>query len=435
MAWPLVGSGNGSLLFWPHNIMDAEMTRRASLGLCALPILVATAPVLAQEFDSDAPRDARTLLPAEMYESSVHRVENPVPIFAHTYLFKIQTEWGPVTAYSWDMLTIRLREINATRALDEVSRSKVFVESVGKSAAAPVKTAGKLLTNPLGTMRDMPRGMTSFLGRIGQSAGSSHERDDSLVGTVSGSARAKRELAFEFGVSPYSSNRVLQEQLDSVGRAAALGGLTLSAATFAMPGAIGLTFSAGRMSQDMLAQIRDKTPAELRAGNRQTLLGLGVAESDADAFLANPAYAPDRQTFFVQALGTLRGVSQPEALVRLATVAEDEDDAFLYQRIAQMTAGYSQAVERIVQLGVVRGLPVAATASNRLMVFFPADEAIWTEMMVERSAAINAIVDPLEPAGKELWISGTASELFKRKLGELGWRVQEGARGRLYDVL
>ncbi|MDJ0896582.1 MAG: hypothetical protein QNJ92_15665 [Alphaproteobacteria bacterium] len=413
--------------------MTARLLGRLGLML-ALTFVLPAAQALAQQYDDAAPRDASQLLSDEERQSPAHQVADTVPLYAHTYFFTLQTNWGPMTAFGRDMLTIRLRETYALQRLEEISSSEAFADAVKKSARAPLEGAKNLLTNPADTVANVPRGMRSFLGRIGQAANGQKESDDSLVETLGGTARAKRELAAQFGVSPYSSNRALQAELNRITNAASFGGLSMSAATFAMPGAIGLTFSAGRLNQDIAGLLRDKTPQELREANRMTLRELDISNDVIESFLANAAYTPHTETILVQSLGALRGATQIGSFVILATAADDEDDAFVYQRIAQMMAGYSNNVERVTQLGVIDNLPVAATDSRKVLVFFPADKVIWTERSEERTDVVDRIVESLQPDKKELWIAGRFSSLAKQELTARGWVLSEGARGTLYDV-
>ena len=411
--------------------MTARLLWRMAL---VLAMALALPEAHAQETDDPAPRKASQLLSPEERQSPAHQVADTVPIYAHTYFFTLQTKWGPMTAFSRDMLTIRLREIYALQRLEEISSSEAFADALKKSARAPLEGAKSLLTNPADTVSNIPRGMRSFLGRIGQAANVQEESDDTLVETLGGTARAKRELAAQLGVSPYSSNRALQAELNRITNAASFGGLSMSAATLAMPGAIGLTFSSGRLNQDIAGLLQDKTPQELREGNRMTLRELDVSNDVIESFLANAAYTPHSETILVQSLGALKGATQIGSFVILATGADDEDDAFVYQRIAQMMAGYSSKVERIAQLGVIDNLPVAATDSRKVLVFFPADKVIWTERSEERADVIDSIVESLQPDKKELWISGRFSALTKRELAARGWGLSEDARGNLYDV-
>ncbi len=54
---------------------------------------------------------------------------------------------------------------------------------------------------------------------------------------------------------------------------------------------------------------------------------------------------------------------------------------------------------------------------------------------IYRNARVDRIVDGLQPSGKQLWLSGSASPLARQNLTARGWAVNEGARGRLYNTM
>jgi hypothetical protein len=403
--------------------------------LAAFAAAMLVAPVCAQQFEPESTRSAASILPADQLRSAAHLVDPAVAIRGSAYHFAITTGWGPIAASSHDMLLIRLREIAAIQAIAQVSKTDVYMHAAAKAATAPLRTAGNLITNPVDTITNAPRGVAGMLDRVGGSAGPARRHDDDVVGTISGGAASKREIAYTYRVSPYSSNPVLQAKLNELAQAAALGGLTVSAASLAVPGVAGLAFSIGRTSEDLSAALRDKGPRELRDANREVLRALGVAPADIERFLANDAYSPAQQTYLVQSLALLRSVRQIDHFVRLASEAKDEDEAFLYQRVAQMTAGYHRVVKRITTLGVVGNVPLALTVDNVVLVLAPMDEVLWTPRTARIAQAVNSAVTPLKPARKELWIAGKVSAVAKRELAARGWAVVGGARGRLYDPI
>ena len=149
----------------------------------------------------------------------------------------------------------------------------------------------------------------------------------------------------------------------------------------------------------------------------------------------NAAYNPGVQTVLVQSLAALRGARQLESFLRLANVADDPDEAFLYHRIAQMMAGYVAQGIRIDNIGVIHGLPVALSADRDALVFMPVDELLWTPRSSQTAAAFEQIVNPLQPRCKELYIAGWASGTMKRELSARGWTLYENTRGKLYDIM
>jgi hypothetical protein len=417
------------------------LVQRAGIGApcrlgfgCAALLAVAAFPAAAQQFDSEAPRQAQRLLQPAQYQSAVHKVDDAVPVIVHTYVFKLQTKWGPMQAYGYDALVLRLRELYAVQALEDTSKTEAYGKALAKGATAPVRAVGNLVQDPGGTISGIPRGIGAMFGRIGDSLGGG-KSDDGVIATASGAAAKKREIAVRHNVSPYSANTVLQDKIGDLARAEALGGLTMSAATMAMPGGVGMVFTLTRTSQNLTALLRDRTPAELREMNYETLRALGVPVEDTRAFLANAAYNPGVQTVLVQSLGAIRGTRQLESFVRLANLADDPDEAFLYQRIAQMMAGYVAQGNRIDNVGVIHGLPVALSANRDAMVFAPMDELLLTQRSAQTLAAFEQIVNPLQPRRKELYLAGWASDLAKRELAARGWTLYENTRGKLYDIM
>ena len=88
-----------------------------------------------------------------------------------------------------------------------------------------------------------------------------------------------------------------------------------------------------------------------------------IARERADAVaLALEGLGVAKDRLLVQSLGALRGVRQLESYVRLATIADDPDEAATYRRIAQMMAGFLAQGGRIDNVGVIHGLPVALSA-------------------------------------------------------------------------
>ncbi len=399
-------------------------------SMCALLAV----PAIAQQFDSEAPRQAQRLLQPAQYQSVIHKVDDAVPVVTHTYLFTLQTKWGPMKAYGYDALVLRLRELYAIQALEDTSKTEAYGKALAQGATAPIRMAENLVTDPGATISGIPRGIGAMFGRIGDSLGGG-KGDDGVIATASGAAAKRREIAVRYNVSPYSANKVLQDKIGDLARAEALGGLTMSAATMAMPGGIGMVFTLGRTSENMTGLLRDRTPAELREMNYDTLRNLGLPVDVVRQFLANPHYNPGVQTYLTQSLGALAGVRQLDTYVRLATVADDEEDAFLYQRIAQMLAGYHRTIGRIDNVGVIHGLPLALTANRDAVVAFPLDELLWTARSSQTAAAFEQIINPLQPRRKELWVSGYVSPIAKRELGARGWIINENARGRLYDIM
>ncbi len=99
----------------------------------------------------------------------------------------------------------------------------------------------------------------------------SSDQEDSVTKSTIGFSYMKRNLAFQFGVDPYSSNPVLQDELNELAWIAFTADLAPQVGYFFMPaGAIlWMTFSATRWTSYLDEQVREflhevRTPARSR---------------------------------------------------------------------------------------------------------------------------------------------------------------------------
>ena len=206
--------------------------------------------------------------------------------------------------------------------MEGVKTSEVFGEALKRSAKAPVKFAGDMVTDPVNTINDVGVGVGKFFNSIGHSLfGGGSNAEAGAVETVIGYDVVKRQFAFQFGVDPYTTNELVQQQLIKLSRAAFAGGLPLKAATFAMPAAAGITIRATGGAYGLGELIRDKSPAELKKINGAKLAGMGVPEQTAIRFLGHPDYSPTKKTIITHMLERMDGVDGRAAFIEQASLA------------------------------------------------------------------------------------------------------------------
>ncbi len=118
---------------------------------------------------------------------------------------------------------------------------------------------------------------------------------------------AKRKIAYDLGVDVYSSNRVLQNELDGLSKAQALGSLGVSAA---IPYGGGTVVGISRMSQaagEVKRLLRDESRSGLRDFNERKLQAMGVDRSLTQRFLNHNQLSPRHKTVIVASLEKLSG--------------------------------------------------------------------------------------------------------------------------------
>ena len=206
---------------------------RLPLFLC---ILAGSLPVFAEPFEEPPTLDASAILRPEILQSPLHTVRGPVPTYSGHNSYLIDSEFGLFEADGNTQLVQRVREIHAIARLREMSRSEQYTEALKRSADGPVQLAKGLINQPVKTVTGVPKGLWKFMNRAGQSVKEAGQNrapnpyEDGAAKDLIGFSKAKRQLAGDLKVDPYSSNAVLQKELNGIGWAAYGGSMTLSVA-------------------------------------------------------------------------------------------------------------------------------------------------------------------------------------------------------------
>jgi hypothetical protein len=378
---------------------------------------------------------ASDLLPPELISGPHHRVEEAVVTDGFTHTYTIGSDYGTFVVTGDDMLRTRVREIEAIAALDEASGTEEFAKAAGRALASPFVATYNLVTDPVGSITGVPRGAWDALKRTGDlTGGERSELEDGSFRELIGFGRVKRKLARELGVDPYSSNEELQKRLNRHAWAAYAGGLPglFVPFTSADDGAerAGVASTSEARLEDLL---RHYSPEDLRRLNRIELAVMGIPEELTERFISHPWYSPRHATLLIGALSALDLASDRAVFIEQAVAAESEDDAFFYQRVAQMMRAYHErrdGIRRIVPLG--RRAVAGYTEHHALVAPFLADHAVWTRPTADFARRLaGAELEDADVARKELVLSGTLSEKARSEIEALGIDVTDRAFERL----
>ena len=257
-------------------------------------------------------------------------------------------------------------------------------------------------------------------------------QDDALSSLI-GVTRERRQLAAKVGVDPYTDYEPLAAKLKVLAEAAALGGLTVTGAMMAIPGAAGIVVSnlstantLGDMRIEELA--RNYTASQILDLNRQRLLAMGVDKKLTETMLANRNYTPVDLAALVAALDAMNGVSDRPVFIARAAMVNSRATAYFMRRHAEMAAAHHKtgAFTRFVSLG---GYPFNVARDGTVVGLMPVDVVSWTE---STSKAFNDSTSDFRRvshgAAGEIRITGSATNLAKTRLKEQGWRLVENAR-------
>ncbi|PYJ07622.1 MAG: hypothetical protein DMF06_15135 [Verrucomicrobia bacterium] len=308
-------------------------------------------------------------------------------------------------------LRIRIRELYAIDKLRGTSKTEEFTKALKAAGKQKVESVAGLVRDPVGTLKRVPEGASRFFGRIGEGLKGKSDEESNAVQGLTGVQKAKVALAAKLGVSPYSTNQELQEQLTNVARAMAGGGLVVNAAL--MP--IGAVNTVLNMNQTLQQTLVTTTPEDLRELNRKKLLGLGVSHENADEFLMHPWYSPWHETIITDALATI-GVD-PTRFLERACRALTEADANYFQRLAQILARYHKTKTPLSSIGLENDRVVAMDSNGTLVIPLSCDYAIWSEFAAARVEAFSQLPQSRsEIKGLALWVDGKVSERATQEL-------------------
>lgn len=400
------------------------LLRAAALSLAAVAMV---APTLAKDVENPPTFKASALL-GDAAQGPGYQIEETVGSDGYLRLYNVETPWGVLAVHGDQMLEVRLKEILALDALERTANSSEFRDALVNAGLKPVEFAGNLVANPAGTVKKTISGVGQMFNSIGSGIRNAGKTQDSAAASISGAAKQRRIIAFNYGIDPYTDWPPLKQRLDQLSRAAAAGGLAVTGAFMLIPGAAGTVISNVATAETLNEMIRDYSAAQLMDINRKALRALGTDPNLVEELLANTHYTPVDMTALAGALKTMGKPAGIDAFIARAAEVQSRDDAFFMRKRAELMAVYQKKTGTItgfVTLGEVP-FPLATTGGNGLAGIFPLDALSWT---AETGSAITAITRAARAQGITgpliLGITGKATPLARKQVAALGWKLEE----------
>jgi hypothetical protein len=362
-------------------------------------------------------RPVASVVPANLLRGPHYVLGPEVTTFAYLNRYAVTSDFGDFPASSDARLARLIREIAAIAELRAMQQTDAFKQAAMEAGKSPFRSAKSLIDDPVGTLSAIPEGLGSIFGRAGEQLQRSHrsQYEDGPAMQLLAVSGYKREYAAKLGVDVYSSNEVLQKELNRLAWASAGGNLTLGALSFAT-GAMALQVASDvRLLEQARSVVEATPPSELSKRNRELLARMKVPDATANGFLQNRMLSPRHQMIIVASMVALGDIPGRAQFIARASSADTEDAALLFQRMAELTAGYSARVSAVRQIAIVQNLPVVTTAKASALLL-PIDRLLWTE----RNAGLAKSLTKPPAHGPQLWITGTASPLAEAGLKKLG---------------
>ena len=408
------------------------MQRILKILLLAPFIAVAATAVWGQDVDyGDADRvlPAAKALPPEMIEGEHFKVLDPVVNKFCLDQFRIQSDYGEFEAYGQMMLRIRLREIAALGRIEKVKASEVWIKAAGREVGQSVTAMGRIIVHPVRTAKGIKEGIAKRFRKtkrdvvedVGTATGEGTAGDKAakLGSRFLGIEKSYRQWSKRLGVDPYTSNPVLQNELQRVAKIDAGAALGAKIIVPRLPGT--------GLIRDVYSAVWSYDPRELVELNTRSLVEIGIPRELMDELFAQQFFTPSTTTALVAALVDLEGVGDRHILVEQALPTYSEPEAMYFLECILMAAWFHSNEEPLMKMIGGTGIPVGQTESGRIIAFDGSDFSHWREYTVSLANEFNDAYKHIS-ANREVWIAGEAAQSYKDQVEGLGWKVRTGNR-------
>lgn len=393
---------------------------RMPVAFAALFALLVAAPAFATEAPIQS--DAAKLLGPDV-KGDNWTVQPVVSSDGFVRIFTVDTPYGTFKVSGQRRMNERLHELRALQTLEKMSRTKMFLDAVGKAGLAPIRFGRDLVLDPIGTTGNVITGVGNMFDNVVSSVSSKNARRDPLFNSVVGITKAERDLAQTLQVDPYTDFLPLHKGLIDVARVVAAGDISVSAAISAIPGGAGIAVSASSTASTLSGSVYSKTSNELAALVRDKLTALGVEPSSTQTFIDNHFYSPTDQFAIADALEKL-GADNSNAFVASAADAGSAASAKVYRYRVELLVAQSQQLGIVKSFVVESGAVLNRDATGRLIAAFPFDDVAWTDLVARSLTRVStAVTDSGDKAPRIFATAGTLTPMAQDELKKLGWTI------------
>lgn len=407
-----------------------HMSFKFSAGATALllGVLLTGAPALSLSEQYETPPEQDPAVVLEGKENGPgYAVLSPVRSDGFLRIYQLQTDQGVEQIEGDGLLKLRLSEIRVLIALESLKNDASFVDGLKQAAMKPVDFVESTVTDPVGTAKSTVSGVGRMFGRLtkGVEAAVSGKGGSpaELAKSITGQARAERELAVELGADPYTFYAPLSKKLNETASVTTAGNWTVTAITALLPG--GMIVSAARQADNFRTLIVDSTPAELAERTAGTLRAAGVAEQTISRIAKNPFYTASEKAVIAYQLQAMPTVQDLDLIAAKAADAESRDIAYFQLRRIVLLETYNRTISGLGQIRELNGIPVAIRKDGLAAVVLPLDMVAWTQTVAQTFSSMHEGMAglPFPPTGVDFLITGDLTHMAAERLTAFGWEI------------
>jgi hypothetical protein len=406
------------------------------------------------------------LAAAELVEPALlagpgYRVQPRVELHGLQARFWVDTPWGAFPVDSVELLGLRIAEMPAVEALHAEGVTEALADTGIDALMKPLQAAISLASDPVGAASRAPAGVMRYIGdrwrkiedrarRLGDRvdravfhdgapgddrARSSTDSDSAGNGTTTpwwdkpvdefsrllrsqvGHSRARREIAAEFGIDPWTSNPLLRARLDELAWAVSGGRMAMGRLISLASGGAASAISA----VERAAEISASTPPEdLR---RAAALRLERWSTDDDLIYSlvwRGAFPPPRMTLLLERIDALAPASGVEALLETARLADSEIEARFVLNALDMLLHLDQHPAQGGRLLAAGALIGYIASDGEFLLPLPVDMLSWTPEVEDwfDHAQVNS------HDHRTVLVAGAVSDMAARELTRRGWSLR-----------
>ncbi|MEM9408251.1 MAG: hypothetical protein AAGA81_19620 [Acidobacteriota bacterium] len=396
-------------------------------------------------------RKAEDVLPSDLLQGDRHVVDPVVQSDGYMNRYLLKTDFGDFDVEGDRLLRIRIAELEAIARLRELGATESFAKAIASSAKDVGRQTVAVVTRPGETLENIPRGVAlkakgmwfgakktarkaaalaqdlneSGLSGVRKKASGEETKDSSgrcgdppqlrdRALSLLGYEGSVRRLANRLRIDPYSTNCVLRDELERLGKAAFVADLTFD---FLDPVPSELQQVGG--FYDLAWRLPKR---ELERRNDRALKTMSLPAALRFSFFENRWFTPTEQTELVFLLEQLDGVAGRDEIVTAASTADSRSAARYFLGVASLLTRYAdeRGLSQIRRLERGEGFAlVGLSRPTGGVVALPFDYLSWR-------VAGDGSAPFFDLGVRDLWVSGEVASETREELEERGWQLRTG---------